>query len=130
MPSVIDPIREGRETGAVIYDYVALKGDGSPGELQSAPVFTADPPELLDVVVRNPNQGVWEAEFIHKGVAGNAVVQVGAVDGDLGEGVTNIGPFTDTVEVRGELGAETAAFTARPQQAPTTRTSPVPPAAV
>jgi hypothetical protein len=104
MPSVIDPIREGRETGAVTYTVKLLKGDGSPGEVRFPPVFTLEPAELGSVT-SNPSRGVFAAEVVHNGSVGQAVLTAGQVDGDLGAGEVFIGPFTDTVEFRGELGA-------------------------
>jgi hypothetical protein len=118
MPSVIDPIREGRETGAVTYTLTLLKGDGSPGEVQFPPVFTLEPSDLGSVNFSSPSPGVFAAEVVHNGSIGQAVLTAGQVDGDLGAGEVFIGPFTDTVEFHGELGAESGTFTAGPQHAP------------
>jgi hypothetical protein len=127
MPSVIAPIREGRETGAVTYTLTLLKGDGSPGEVQFPPVFTLEPAELGSVNSSNVSPGVFSAEVVHNGSVGQAVLTAGQVDGDLGAGEVFIGPFTDTVEFRGDLGAESGTFTAGPQHAPGAATPATPP---
>jgi hypothetical protein len=118
MSSVIDPIREGRETGAVTYTLTLLKGDGSAGEVQTPPKFTLEPAELGDIESANPGPGVFTVDVMHNGSVGQGVLTAHAVDGDLGAGEVLIGPFSDTIEFRGDLGAESGSFTAGAQHAP------------
>lgn len=119
MPSQIHPA--GPNTGKVVYTATYMKADGSPGELEAPPPFAlADPAlgNLEDLGMTSP--GIFQVAVRHNGSVGMTTITAGQVDGDLGLGegqVKLIGPFTDSVEFLGQLGAESATFGAGPEEA-------------
>jgi hypothetical protein len=115
----LHPVETGKLTGKVVFKVTYTKADGSAGELQNPQTWTLSEPDLVtgtDMGMTSP--GVFEFSIVHKGSAGTLQITSDPVDGDLGEGVLQLGPFSETVNVLAPLGAVAGNLTASAETAP------------
>jgi len=122
MPSTIDSVGSGPNTGAVTYIARYTKLDGTPGDVQTPPVVTLSDPTLGTLrSFPSTEKGVFEFDVVHdlNPAGGIIVITCGDADGDLGEGVRTIPGGSDTITMNGpavEAGADTVAFSAAGEQ--------------